>query len=151
MVNTESLFSKRIEQRIIKKTPETTSVAAWINAETGVGLYLSKKNTNLVWIGLYDKLNAPITENFSLKERLRILPKGKVSCVFFWKSKTLTCKFSRNKIYNFAVLPIHPSFKQRGIFSYLLKNIQQHIKIIIQRRQNVSRTLLLQNRSGVAQ
>ena len=131
-----------------------------------------------------DKLNAPITENFSLKERLRILPKNKrlwklhgllsetltrksekVLCFFkSWKSKTWTCKFSRNKIYNFAVLPIGLYLSKKeykvfqtnwGIFSYLLKNNffwQQHTKkIIIQRRQNVSRTLLLQNRSGVAQ
>lgn len=34
---TFSLFSKSTEQRIIRKTPETTNVAAWIRAETGVG------------------------------------------------------------------------------------------------------------------
>jgi hypothetical protein len=37
MVNTDSLFSKIIEQRIIRTTPAITKVAACIKAETGVG------------------------------------------------------------------------------------------------------------------
>lgn len=128
MVNTESLFSKRIEQRIIKKTPETTSVAAWINAETGVGLYLSKKNTKLVWIGLYDKLNAPITENFSLKERLRILPKGKVSCVFFERARlelanSHETKFTILRYYQFTHLSNKEEFLVTS--SKIYSNIQE--------------------------
>ena len=37
-------FSNKIEQRIIKKTPETTSVAACIRAETGVGPSIASGN-----------------------------------------------------------------------------------------------------------
>ena len=44
ITRTDSLFSKKIEQRIIKKTPDTTSVAAWIKAETGVGPSIASGN-----------------------------------------------------------------------------------------------------------
>ena len=32
-------YSNKGEHRIIKKTPAVTIVAAWINADTGVGVY----------------------------------------------------------------------------------------------------------------
>lgn len=35
----EGAYSKIGEQRIIKKTPAVTNVAAWIKAETGVGVH----------------------------------------------------------------------------------------------------------------
>jgi len=44
IIKIDSLFSNKIEQRIIKKTPETTSVAAWIKAETGVGPSIASGN-----------------------------------------------------------------------------------------------------------
>jgi hypothetical protein len=40
----ELLFSNKEEQRIIRKTPETTSVAAWIRALTGVGPSIASGN-----------------------------------------------------------------------------------------------------------
>jgi hypothetical protein len=39
-----SAFSKKIEQRIMRKTPETTKVAACISAETGVGPSIASGN-----------------------------------------------------------------------------------------------------------
>ena len=44
MIKIDSLFSNKMEQRIIKKTPETTKVAAWIKAETGVGPSIASGN-----------------------------------------------------------------------------------------------------------
>lgn len=41
---TFALFSNKAEQRIIKNTPATTSVAAWIRAETGVGPSIASGN-----------------------------------------------------------------------------------------------------------
>lgn len=38
------LFSNKIEQRTIKKTPAVTSVAAWMSAETGVGPSMASGN-----------------------------------------------------------------------------------------------------------
>ena len=37
-------MSNSIEHRIIKKTPATTKVAAWISAETGVGPSIASGN-----------------------------------------------------------------------------------------------------------
>ena len=42
MVN--NVNSKRIENRIIKKTPATTSVEEWIRAEAGVGASIASGN-----------------------------------------------------------------------------------------------------------
>jgi hypothetical protein len=42
--NIEGLFSKKYEQRIIKKTPAVTNVAACIKAETGVGPSIASGN-----------------------------------------------------------------------------------------------------------
>jgi len=44
IVSIDSLFSNKVEHRIIKTTPAITSVAAWINAETGVGPSIASGN-----------------------------------------------------------------------------------------------------------
>jgi hypothetical protein len=44
IVRTDSLFSNKTEQRIIKTTPAITSVAACIKAETGVGPSIASGN-----------------------------------------------------------------------------------------------------------
>lgn len=52
--NIEGLFSKKYEQRIIKKTPAVTNVAACIKAETGVGPSIASGNQtcNPIWADL---------------------------------------------------------------------------------------------------
>jgi transcriptional regulator with AAA-type ATPase domain len=40
----KSVNSKRIENRIIKKTPATTRVEEWIRAEAGVGASIASGN-----------------------------------------------------------------------------------------------------------
>ena len=90
-----------------------------------------------------DKLNTHY-ENFSLKKDYEFC-KGKVS--YFFEEQDLNLQILTKRV-QFAVLPIN-IFQTKRIFRLPQKNKQQHTRIVIQRRQNVSRTLLLQT-GGVA-
>ena len=67
----ELLNSNNIEHRIIKKTPAVTKVAAWINAETGVGPSIASGNH--IWSpNCADFPRAPQNNKKSMRDILSI-------------------------------------------------------------------------------
>ena len=70
--------SKRGEHLIIKKTPAVTKVAAWINADTGVGPSIASGNQvcNPIWA---DFATEPINKKIQIKVKIETLKKNNIS------------------------------------------------------------------------